>query len=224
MLCACTDFSDGSIWAKSELCDFICVCIYLHKHTHTHGHACMYFVVTLLSNHYLKKGKNSSNFTELTRRDNEVLSKLFMCGSPRGKPQSFRSFSNQLLQKKKKEFPQLWSTLMQTAQTQFHKVYWKGSIHIINEKMLHVFRPSVNWLNESMSKSDYNHAVAVQLSVCMKERDSYSQACACVLLPAPPKPPNCKERIKISLIQKAADFPNKSCAAWSQLLERFVIV
>lgn len=33
---------------------------------------------------------------------------------------------------------------MQTAQTQFHKVYWKGSIHIINEKMLHVFRPSVN--------------------------------------------------------------------------------
>lgn len=126
--------------------------------------------------------------------------------------------------KKKKEFPQLWSTLMQTAQTQFHKVYWKGSIHIINEKMLHVFRPSVNWLNESMSKSDYNHAVAVQLSVCMKERDSQSQACACVLLPASPKPPNCKERIKISLIQKVADFPNKSCEAWSQLLEWFIFV
>lgn len=68
------------------------------RHTHLSG--------ALLSNHFLKEeGKTSFNFTELTRRDNEVLSKLFMSGSPRGKPQSFLTFSNQLLQKKKNSFP-----------------------------------------------------------------------------------------------------------------------
>lgn len=163
---SCINFSDGNVWAKPVTWFYvrIYVCMSIHTRAHVHTH----FLVTLLSNHFLKeKGKNSFNFTKLTRGDNEVLSKLFMCGSPRGKPQSFHTFSNYFKKKKKKEFPQLWSTLMQTAQTQFHKVYWKGSIHIINEKMLHVFRNSLNWINESMSKSDSNHIVAVQLSECV---------------------------------------------------------
>lgn len=70
---------------------------------HTRAHVHTHFLVTLLSNHFLKeKGKNSFNFTKLTRGDNEVLSKLFMCGSPRGKPQSFHTFSNYFKKKKKK--------------------------------------------------------------------------------------------------------------------------
>lgn len=74
--------------------------------THTRAHVHIHFLVTLPSNNFLKeKGKNSFNFTELTRGDNEVLSKLFMCGGPRGKPQSFHTFSNQLLQKKKRVSP-----------------------------------------------------------------------------------------------------------------------
>lgn len=114
----------------------------------------------------------------------------------------------------KKEFPQLWSVLTQAAQTQFHKVYWKDSIHIINEKMLHVLRPSVNWLNESMSKSDYNHAVAVQLRECVKVRGlslpllytlGYVDTCSSSYSPSPDR----KNRIKTGLIGKVADFPIK---------------
>lgn len=86
----------------------VCVCMSTDTHAHTHtAHMHVHFLGTLLSNHFLKEeGKTGFNFTELTRRDNEVLSKLFMCGSPRGKPQSFLTFSNQLLKKKKKKsFP-----------------------------------------------------------------------------------------------------------------------
>lgn len=84
------------------LCGHVYVCMSTDTHAHTHTtHMHRHFLGTLLSNHFLKEeGKNSFNFTELTRRDNEVLSKLFMCGSPRGKPQSFLTFSNQLPQKK----------------------------------------------------------------------------------------------------------------------------
>lgn len=83
----------------------VCACVCMSTGTHAHtctAHMHMHFLGTLLSNHFFKEeGKTTFNFTELTRRDNEVLSKLFMCGSPRGKPQSFLTFSNQLLQKKR---------------------------------------------------------------------------------------------------------------------------
>lgn len=83
-----------------HVCVDVCMSTDTHAHTHT-AHKHRHFLGTLLSNHFLKEeGKNSFNFTELTRRDNEVLSKLFMCGSPRGKLQSFLTFSNQLPQKK----------------------------------------------------------------------------------------------------------------------------
>lgn len=80
-------------------CVYVCTRTDTHVHTHT-THKHRHFLGALFSNHFLKEGKNSFNFTELTRRDNELLSKLFMCGSPRGKPQSFLTFSNQLPQKK----------------------------------------------------------------------------------------------------------------------------
>lgn len=86
------------MWFYVDACMFAWAQTHMPIHT---PHICRHFLGTLLSNHFLKEeGKNSFNFTELTRRDNEVLSKLFMCGSPRGKPQSFLTFSNQLPQKK----------------------------------------------------------------------------------------------------------------------------
>lgn len=87
------------------VCVYVCMSTDTHAHTPS-PHVHTQFSGTLLSNHFLKEEeKTSFNFTELTRRDNEVLSKPFMSGSPRGKPQSFLTFSNQLLPKKKKSFP-----------------------------------------------------------------------------------------------------------------------
>lgn len=157
-----------------HVCVYICMSTHTHAHirtTHTHIH----FLGSLYSNHFLEEdGKSGFNFTELTRRDNEYFQNSLCMEALGANPRAFLLLATNYW--KKEKFPQLWSTLMQTAQTQFHKVYCKGSIHIINEKMLHVFRPSVNWLNESMSKSDSNHTVAVQWSECVRGKGPLSSS------------------------------------------------
>ena len=81
--------------------------------------------------------------------------KLFMCETLEENPRAFLLLAtNYYIQK---NFPQLWSPLMHPAQTQFHEPCCRGSIHIINRKTLHVARPSANWFNESVPKSDSNH-------------------------------------------------------------------
>lgn len=89
--------------------------------------------------------------------------KLFMCETLEENPRAFLLLAtNYYIQK---NFPQLWSPLMHPAQTQFHEPCCRGSIHIINRKTLHVARPSANWLNESVPKSDSNHTSRVLWSI-----------------------------------------------------------
>lgn len=97
------------------------------------------------------------------RKIMKSFQKLFMCETLEENPRAFLLLAtNYYIQK---NFPQLWSPLMHPAQTQFHEPCCRGSIHIINRKTLHVARPSANWLNESVPKSDSNHTSRVLWSI-----------------------------------------------------------